>query len=239
MEPIADSAGNEWRHNTPGSWAVSKATRDISDEILLLARILVKILVKKLSQVPFAKHFTQLLLAGVVPAIASARALSRRAVDCSFTTNPSTGDTCESFARSWCLTVDNLKALNPGLACPNIGTTKWYCVIEPTNEPAMPGIVDNCDGFYKVSSGDQCDTIAADHGISKAQFLEWNTELNERKPISSSRPKIPPPLASQRSNIPLLQHIECSNFWLDYYVCVHVPGATTGPQPQMPGIIST
>lgn len=168
-------------------------------------------------------HVSQILLAGVVPAVASARALSRRAVDCSFTTNPSAGDTCASFASSWGLTVDDLKALNPGLACPDIDTTKWYCVIgtvtgepeptttttsttttsktttrptttttttngpEPTNEPAMPGIVDNCDEFYKVSSGDQCDTIAADHSISKAQFLEWNTALDDHKPLSSHR----------------------------------------------------
>lgn len=118
-------------------------------------------------------------------------------------------------------------------------TTTTTNVPEPTNEPAIPGIVDNCDGFYKVSSGDQCGTIAADHGISTAQFLEWNTEVNERKPISSSRPKIPPPLARQRSNIHPLQPTECSNLWLDYYVCVHVPSATTGPQPQMAGIIST
>ena len=43
--------------------------------------------------------------------------------------------------------------------------------------------------------------------------------------------------------------LDCSNLWLDYYVCVHVPGATTTtsstpeptstlPQPQMPGIVS-
>lgn len=48
----------------------------------------------------------------------------------------------------------------------------------------------------------------------------------------------------------------CSNLWLDYYVCVHTPGAAappttittttskapeptnSGPQPQMPGIVS-
>ena len=47
-----------------------------------------------------------------------------------------------------------------------------------------------------------------------------------------------------RSHLP----IDCSNLWLDYYVCVHIPGATTAPstpkpttsdpQPQMPGIVS-
>jgi LysM repeat protein len=167
-------------------------------------------------------HFPQVLVAGLVPAIASARALSRRAVDCSFTTSPSSGDKCDSFASSWGLTVDDLKALNPGISCPNLDTSNFYCVIgtvtgepEPTtttttsktttrpttsssssttttttaptvtNEPAMPGIVDDCDDFYKVSSGDQCDTIATEHGISKAQFLEWNTSVDDRKSTHS------------------------------------------------------
>lgn len=49
---------------------------------------------------------------------------------------------------------------------------------------------------------------------------------------------------------------DCSNLWLDYYVCVHTPGASTpptttttitskapeptstGPEPQMPGIVA-
>jgi hypothetical protein len=151
-------------------------------------------------------HFPQLLVAGLVPAVASARALSRRAVDCSFTTSPSSGDKCDSFASSWGLTVDDLKAMNPGISCPNLDTSKFYCVIgtvtgepEPTtttttttaptvtNEPAMPGIVDDCDGFYKVSPGDECDTIATEHGISKAQFLEWNTSVNDRKSTYFSR----------------------------------------------------
>jgi LysM repeat protein len=43
----------------------------------------------------------------------------------------------------------------------------------------MPGIVDNCDGFYKVSSGDQCDTIAKANGISTAQLKSWNSEIND------------------------------------------------------------
>ena len=48
---------------------------------------------------------------------------------------------------------------------------------------------------------------------------------------------------------PNLVPTECSNLWLDYYVCVHVKGATTtapgnpeptngGPTPQMPGIVA-
>jgi hypothetical protein len=42
----------------------------------------------------------------------------------------------------------------------------------------MPGIAVNCDGFYKVSPDDQCDTIAAKHGISEAQFKSWNSQVD-------------------------------------------------------------
>ncbi|RHZ56573.1 uncharacterized protein CDV56_100995 [Aspergillus thermomutatus] len=189
-------------------------------------------------------YLTLLLTAGLVPGMAAA--LSRRAVECDFSTTADAGATCSSFASSWGLSVDTLQQLNPGISCPNLDTSQSYCVIStvtddptststtlttttsttttktaPSNSPTMPGIADNCDGFYKVSSGDQCDTIAAKHGISVAQFKSWNTEIND----------------------------DCTNLWLDYYVCVHVPGATTtsqapkptdepsGPTPQMPGIV--
>jgi hypothetical protein len=42
----------------------------------------------------------------------------------------------------------------------------------------MPGLAADCDGFYKISSGDQCDTIARKQGITTAQFLSWNSEIN-------------------------------------------------------------
>ncbi|KAL5332615.1 hypothetical protein BJX70DRAFT_404410 [Aspergillus crustosus] len=99
---------------------------------------------------------------------------------------------------------------------------------EPTEEPStptplMPGTADNCDEFYQVVSGDQCGTIAPAHGITVDQFRSWNTEINA----------------------------DCTNLWVDYYVCVHVPGTTTtvpatpepiedptGPTPQLPGTVS-
>ncbi|KAL2821619.1 hypothetical protein BJX63DRAFT_378708 [Aspergillus granulosus] len=202
-------------------------------------------------------QLTHVVAVGLAPALVSA--LSRRAVDCSFSVPASAGDTCETLAGSWGLDVEALQHLNPGITCPGLDTSKTYCVIgtvtdepgttltttassrttttttattttksattttttAPSNSPTMPGIVDNCDGFYKVSSGDQCDTIAKAHGITTAQVLSWNSEINE----------------------------SCSNLWLDYYICVHVPGTTTsssspeptedpsGPTPQLPGIV--
>ena len=48
----------------------------------------------------------------------------------------------------------------------------------PSNSPAMPGLAANCDKFYKIASGDTCDTIASKNGITTSQFKTWNTEIN-------------------------------------------------------------
>ncbi|KAF7554689.1 hypothetical protein G7Z17_g2696 [Cylindrodendrum hubeiense] len=216
-------------------------------------------------------QLTYILAAGFLPQLLFARHVpSRRAVECDFTTTADSGATCSSFASSWGLSVETLQSLNPGITCPSIDTSKSYCVMgtvtaDPTttsktstttsitttststtlktsttttsttmsaaaNSPTMPGLADDCDGFHKVSSGDQCDTIAAAYSISVAQFKTWNTYIDDN----------------------------CSNLWLDYYVCVHTPGASTTTSttktsttttstttsatsysPTMPGLIST
>lgn len=50
-----------------------------------------------------------------------------------------------------------------------------------SNQPQMPGIAKDCDTFHKVASGDQCDTIAKQYGISQSQLREWNSEINNGK----------------------------------------------------------
>ncbi|KAL4811651.1 hypothetical protein BDW67DRAFT_190092 [Aspergillus spinulosporus] len=195
-------------------------------------------------------HLANIVAAGLVPGMALA--LARRAVECDYETTANAGATCYSFASSWGLSVDTLQQLNPGINCPELDTSKSYCVIgtvtedpdqpstaptttsdttttktttttttAPSNSPTMPGIAENCDAFHKISSGDQCGTIAARYSITVDQLKSWNSEINE----------------------------DCTNLWLEYYICVHVPGATTttsqvpeptggsGPTPQMPGIV--
>lgn len=166
------------------------------------------------------KHLLIIVLA---PGLVSAAALHlRREVSCDFSTTADAGATCESFADTWGLSVDDLKKLNPAIACPDLDTSKSYCVIgtvtedpettsaststtitstssststvtttttQPptsttskptsTNEPQMPGIADNCDAFYKVKSGDQCDTIAKANSITEDQLKSWNDEIND------------------------------------------------------------
>lgn len=146
-------------------------------------------------------QLTHLLAAGLVPGLVSA------AVECDFETTADSGATCASFASSWGLSVKDLVGLNPGISCPGLDLDKSYCVIgtvidaptattvptttfktttkapaptsEPSDSPKMPGLAKNCDRFYKVSSGDGCDTIAKKNGISTAQFKSWNSELDD------------------------------------------------------------
>lgn len=146
-------------------------------------------------------QLTHFLAASLVPGMVSA------AVECDFATSADSGATCESFASSWGLSVDDLKSLNPGVVCSNFDSSKSYCVIgtvndappvtttpsttlktttkpstpttAPSNSPKMPGLADDCDRFYKVSSGDSCDAIARKNGISTAQFQSWNGEIDD------------------------------------------------------------
>ena len=149
-----------------------------------------------------------LTAAGLVPAMVSAKeAISRRAVGCSYTTTAEDGATCDSFASSWGITAADLTGLNPGIICPNLDTSKSYCVMGTVNDdpepvlaapdttlrtstvtatatapghsPTMPGVVANCDVFHKVVAGDQCDKITSDYSLSLDQFKRWNTQVND------------------------------------------------------------
>ncbi|OIW29067.1 hypothetical protein CONLIGDRAFT_655072 [Coniochaeta ligniaria NRRL 30616] len=161
-------------------------------------------------------------------------------VTCNFSTVASAGDTCQSFASNWGLTLSGFQDLNPGVSCPNLvagqdtsppAATSTPPTTSTTSSspysPAQPGLVANCNKFYRVSSGDTCEVIEAKYGISLAQFLSWNQSVHQ----------------CHLTHLP-----DCNNLWLDYFVCVGVPGAITtapppvqtptGPQPQMPAIVS-
>ncbi|KAJ5821333.1 uncharacterized protein N7525_010617 [Penicillium rubens] len=85
----------------------------------------------------------------------------------------------------------------------------------PSNSPTMLGIVGSCDGFHKVSSGD--------HMVSSPSLVLFcyiiGTEFQ----------------GSILQNLDLT-FIQCTNFWLDYYICP--TPEPSGPTPQMPGIVS-
>ncbi|EEQ31827.1 hypothetical protein McanMca71_007697 [Microsporum canis] len=204
-------------------------------------------------------HLTFFVVLTLLPELLFARVLHSRAVLCSFAAIGDPGDTCDTLSDRWGITIDMFKMLNPGVNCPDLVANKEYCLVgtispdspgttttpKTTTKPTMtptktttttqamittkpadppsptqPGLVKNCDKFYLVASGDNCYSIQTKYGVSSDQFKMWNPYINA----------------------------ECSNLWVDYYICIHVPGATistpiptptpNGPQPQMPGIVS-
>ncbi|KAJ4417419.1 hypothetical protein N0V82_006186 [Gnomoniopsis sp. IMI 355080] len=50
-------------------------------------------------------------------------------------------------------------------------------VVTPT--PTQTGMVSTCSSFYFVQSGDTCYDIAADNGITLAEFYEWNPAVGD------------------------------------------------------------
>jgi hypothetical protein len=149
------------------------------------------------------------VVAGLAPGMALALALARREVECDYETTANAGETCCSFASIWGLSVDILQQLNPGMNYPELDTSKSYCVIgtviedpdqsitaptttthttttkSTTATTTAPSIAENCDAFHKISSGDQCGTIAARYSITVDKLKSWNSEINEGLPSHS------------------------------------------------------
>lgn len=73
------------------------------------------------------------LLPELLAARSAGNAYARRGVDCSFAIAANPGDSCDSFAESWAITVNKLKSLNPGLDCSNLDGDKEYCVMGEVN----------------------------------------------------------------------------------------------------------
>lgn len=73
-------------------------------------------------------NLTTLALCLVLPALATSRV---RRDDCAgFATGASLGDTCESFADNWHISLDTLKELNHGLDCDDFDDQGLYCINE-------------------------------------------------------------------------------------------------------------
>lgn len=73
-------------------------------------------------------NLTTLVLCLVLPALATSHV---RHDDCAgFATGASLGDTCESFADNWHISLDTLKELNPGLDCDDFDDQGLYCINE-------------------------------------------------------------------------------------------------------------
>jgi LysM repeat protein len=128
------------------------------------------------------------------------------------------GDGCYDIAQSYGISLNDFYAWNPAVGndcsglwpdyyvCVGIGgsspppssttsthsstTSSGSGVTTPT--PTQAGMVNNCDAFYDVQSGDGCWAIANEYSISLDNFYAWNPAVGN----------------------------DCSGLWPDYYVCV-------------------
>ena len=106
--------------------------------------------------------------------------------------NPAVGSDCKSLWLDYCYCVATTGTSKSTSTAKSTGSTP-----SPTSQAAQPqqsGIVDDCNKYYKVSSGDYCAVIAQAHGISTKDFFAWNTGIKSNR----------------------------SNLFLDNYVCVGV-----------------
>ncbi|KAL3705817.1 hypothetical protein TMatcc_006826 [Talaromyces marneffei ATCC 18224] len=98
---------------------------------------------------------------------------------------------------------DNLRAGFPAESVANItapststtatATPSWTSSV--TSSLMEPSTVPGCTKYHLVVSGDTCQKIESEYGITNAEFMQWN-------PYSGST---------------------CANLWLGYYVCVQGP----------------
>lgn len=156
-----------------------------------------------------------------------------------------TGDGCAAIATRNGITVAQLAEWNnAGTDCTSLWGQVYVCVgiiggstptTTPTSSPTagngiatptptQPGMVDNCNKFDFVNTGDGCAAIATRNGISLANLIAWNNAGTD-----------------------------CTALWAQVYVCVGVIGTGTTtttstttsagngistPTPTQPGIVS-
>lgn len=131
------------------------------------------------------------------------------------------GDGCAAITQQFGISMDQFSTWNPqvGKDCSGLWLGYYVCVsvvgLEPTATtttttaapttptngiatptPSEPGMVDNCDAFHRVASGDTCQAITQQYGISQDQLAQWNAQVGR----------------------------DCAGLWLDYYICVSVVG---------------
>ncbi|TFK91429.1 carbohydrate-binding module family 50 protein [Polyporus arcularius HHB13444] len=107
------------------------------------------------------------------------------------------GDSCPAIESQFSITFTQIQAWNPEInsACSNIVAGVLYCVAGPASGPTTtttttsaaaptgsgtltPG--QGCKAYYTVASGDNCGVIDTKFGITLAQFIKWNPEINSQ-----------------------------------------------------------
>ncbi|KAL8351485.1 hypothetical protein RB598_006322 [Gaeumannomyces tritici] len=133
------------------------------------------------------------------------------------------GESCSNVLSKNGITIAQLFAWNSGVKsdCSGMWGNVYVCVgiigqqppttTKPpgngiaTPTPTQPGMVNNCDKFYFVPTGEACSSVLSKNGISLTQFSAWNSGVKS----------------------------DCSGMWGNVYQCVSIVGhePPTGTNP--------
>lgn len=112
------------------------------------------------------------------------------------TWNPTVGSGCSGLWLGYYVCVGivggNITSTTATTTTASTSTSTGNGVTIPT--PYETGMVDDCDAFHLVVSGDDCANIASDADITVDELYTWNPTVGT----------------------------SCSGLWLGYYVCVGI-----------------
>jgi hypothetical protein len=119
-------------------------------------------------------------------------------------------DTCTSLESTFGIPASsfNFWNSNPNTPCPSLVTGTFVCILVSNTTNALPPTPSNaasgsapsgCAKWYTIAANDNCGTVSTKYGITSAQFLALNPELNA----------------------------QCTNLGLGQAYCVQSPPSTT------------
>ncbi|KAJ7030545.1 hypothetical protein C8F04DRAFT_961483, partial [Mycena alexandri] len=91
------------------------------------------------------------------------------------------GDICATIENTFGISLTQIIALNPEInsQCTNFFAEEAYCVSSAaiTGPPANL-VVEGCVDYYTIESGDTCNLVAGEWGLSFTQYIALNPEIN-------------------------------------------------------------
>ncbi|KAJ7894191.1 hypothetical protein B0H14DRAFT_2683543 [Mycena olivaceomarginata] len=97
------------------------------------------------------------------------------------------GDTCATIEETFGISLTQFIALNPGInsECTNFLAEEAYCVSTAAITGPPGNLVagsltpaEGCEEYYTIESGDTCNLVAGEWGLTVAQFVALNPEIN-------------------------------------------------------------
>ena len=140
-----------------------------------------------------------------------------------------TGDSCDTIAAAFRVTTQTLLALNPTLNCLSLPIGQYICVPSISSSGGSTGqsssatfVLPSCLNYYRIYSGDSCDTIASAYQVTTQTLYSLNPQgLNCQSLQSGQVICVPPIQGASATTTPSQQVIanpsSCTNYYLLFY----------------------